>query len=242
MDNASDIIKNNTQLTIESLQEMYKDINLEKNKSFYKMIAKYYSAISIIILNLKKFEKNDDKVILLDNILLNFCSLIHCVVLKDIKLINFIFRNILESVIRYITEDITTRNVESLFKILTSCSPDTYSGAHLVQKYSGQLKNIYTKNCLYVHTATSKIPSNLVNLFDYRNNSNDDEMLDLMNDFNILNIAVITLFKVLEKNLYLSIPMNAKIYIDEITPLASRIEYQSFLHDCDERNRIARTY
>lgn len=232
MDNNQKIIEQSTKSTIQSLEQMYKNISLETNKTFYKTITKYYSAISIIIINLKTGEENEDKKILLDNILLNFCSLIHCVVLKDMKLINFIYRNIVESVIRYITDDLTTRNLDQLFKVLTTYSSGVPSGSELVRKYGGQLKDIFTKSCLYVHTDTSKIPTNLVNLYDYQNNNNEEETLRLMHDFDILNTAIINLFKVLHKELYLGLPINNKMYIDEITPLPSRIEYQAFLHDC----------
>ena len=229
--NSSQIIEEYTQFTIESLQQIYKDIRLETNKTFYKAITKYYSAMSIMISNIQVVEINEDKKILLDNILLNFCSLIHCVVLKDIKLINFIYRNIIESVIRYITNDITTRDLDQLFKQLTTYSSNVSSGTYLVQKHGGQLKHVYIKNCSYVHTDTSKIPSNLINLFDYQNNINDEKISHLMGDFNLLNVAIITLFKVFYKELYLGLSSNCKDYVDEITPLASRIEYKEFLNE-----------
>ena len=229
---SKDIIEKNTESVIELLELMYKNISLETNKDFYRTITTYYSAISIIIKKLKTDEESTDKIILLDNVLLNFCSLIHCVVLKDIKLINFIYRNIIESVIRYIANDFTTRDLEQLFKILTNYSLHVSSGTDLVRKYGGQLKYIYTKNCSYVHTDPSKIPTNLVNLTDYQSIDNQDQISYLKKDFEILNTAIIGLFKVLYKDKYIDLPINNKIYIDEITPLKNRTEYQAFLHDC----------
>jgi len=134
--------------------------------------------------------------------------------------------------VRYIANDLTARDLDPFFKALTTYSSVVSSGSDLVRKYGGQLKNIYAKNCLYVHTDTSKVPANLVNLYDYQKSNNKDEILHLMGDFIIFNVAVINLFKVLYKDLYLNLPINNKIYIDEITPLSSRTEYQAFLHDC----------
>jgi len=229
--NHKQTIIHNTISTMNSLKQIYIDINALKNRAFYKEITRFYSAIAIIINTLKINEHREPNRILLDNILLNFCSLIHCVVLRDTKLINFIYRNIIESIIRYLTNNLTSHDLDSLFKILTTYPSDGFTGPNLVQKYGGQLKDIYTRNCLYVHTDTSKIPTNLVNLSDYKNHINDCEMSVLLNDFKMLNFAIITLFKVFYKNLYINTPINQKSYIDDLTPLGYRVEYQNFLHD-----------
>jgi len=229
--NHKQTIIHNTISTMNSLKQIYIDINALKNRSFYKEITKYYSAIAIIINTLKANEYSEPRRTLLDNILLNFCSLIHCIVLRDIKLINFIFRNIIESIIRYLTNELTSRDLDLLFKSLTTFPSDGFTGPNLIQKYGGQLKDIYTRNCLYVHTDTSKIPTNLVNLSDYKNYDSDNEISVLLNDFKILNLAIISLYKIFYKNLYSDTPINQKSYIDELTPLDYRVEYQSFLHD-----------
>ncbi|WP_270558165.1 hypothetical protein, partial [Clostridium perfringens] len=63
-----------------------------------------------------KLELNEKDKILLCNLNLNFCSLINCVVLGDEKLINFLYRNIIETILRFCTKEYESKDLEAMFK------------------------------------------------------------------------------------------------------------------------------
>lgn len=221
------IINQNTENTITSLKKIYININEDKNYTFYKDISKYYTAISSWVEVLKETFKDDNSKILLNNVLLDYCSIMHCVALGDVKLINFLFRNIIESFLRYITNELTARDIEEMFRKLSLNTNEKEK--KLIQVYSSQIKQIYDDTCLYVHADTSRMPTDLTNLLDYYRNSINIEMESLRKAFERLNIALINLLKIKYVELFINMKINVKGFLDEIVPIDERVKYQNYL-------------
>lgn len=81
------IIKDKINDTFEFLNTIYKNLdqNDSDNKDIIREINKSYILISIWRNNFS----DDKNIALIDNILLNYCSLTHAILLKDNKVINF---------------------------------------------------------------------------------------------------------------------------------------------------------
>lgn len=221
------IINQNTENTIASLEKIYININVDKNYKFYKDISKYYTAISSWVEVLKENFKDDNGKILLNNVLLDYCSIIHCVALGDVKLINFLLRNIIESFLRYITNELIARDIEEMFRQLSLNTNEEEK--KMIQVYSSQIKQIYDDTCLYVHADTSRMPTDLTTLLDYYCNSINIEMDSLRKVFEKLNIALINLLKIKYVYLFVNMKVNVKGFLDEIVPIDERVKYQNYL-------------
>ncbi|MGX4490459.1 hypothetical protein ACWJV3_13065, partial [Clostridioides difficile] len=191
-------------------------------------INKYYTLITFWINAFKSNVISNDKSILLDNILLDYCSLMHCVTLGDIKLINFLFRNIIESILRYITDELETKDLESLFKKMSSGIVDN-TEKYLLQTYASQIKQVYDDTCLYIHTDISKIQQNLTNLIDYKLNLEESKIDFLNNTFNKMNISILNILRIKYYPIYLAMKDNAKGFHDQFIPLEDKIKFQRFL-------------
>lgn len=169
-----ELINKSTDDTIVALGNIYKNLNLEINRKFINNVNKYYIIMNVWNKKLKVKFNNADISRLLDNILLDYCSILNCVILSDEKLLNFLYRNIIESTLRIISGDLKTREIDNLFTDISKNSVGTKE-KELLQMYSSQLKRIYNNNCLFIHTDTQKIPENITNLFEYNNNSNENK-------------------------------------------------------------------
>lgn len=224
------IINESASKTILSLEEIFKDINIDKNKEFVHQITKFFMAMEIW--SRKITEKNSDTNLekLMKNILLNYCSILNCLILGDEKVIKFLYRNIIESILRAITLNFNTKDIEGLFKnISNSCT--TVKEKELIQTYLSVLKSIYDDTCLYVHTDVSKIPHNLNNLVKYNINSKTLKVDKLLNDFNNLNICMLCILLIKYYDLYTSFKSNARGFIDEIIPLSKRVQISHFIEE-----------
>ncbi|NFL75549.1 hypothetical protein FDB81_07375 [Clostridium sporogenes] len=222
------IINKGTEKTIDSLNEVFKSLNIEKNKEFIRNITKYYMVIAIWFKNLKEnISENDDRRFLLDNILLDYCSILNCVILGDEKIINFLYRNVIESMLRFVTCELTTKEIDKLFnKISQECKGNKEK--KIMQTYVSVLKSIYDESCLYIHTDVDKIPSDLKNLIDYNNKSKKLDMSKLINSFNNLNISIFSILQIKYYDIYLNFKSNTKGLINEVMPLKYRIRNSEF--------------
>ena len=227
MDLVSDfkrVINNNTDNCIEELKKVFIDIKIDKNKECYKDINKFYTGLVIWVQVLKEQEKIEEKKILLDNILLNYCSILNGIVLGDIKVINFLYRNVIESIVRYITGELTTQNLEQAFKNLSNMVDDNNKDSILI--YVSRLKQIYDSTCLYIHTDTKKIDSRLTTLINFKKNSEEVNLDSIKEDFKKMNISIICILSIIFKKERQKMRDNAKGYLAEIIPLEDRIRIE----------------
>lgn len=222
------LINQNTEKTINSLAQIYIDTDKTKNSKFYKDITKYYSLMYVWVSKLSETETSQEKKILLYNVLLNYCSIINCVKLGDKKLIMFLYRNTIEGIIRYITSELTTKELDSLFSSIIK-DEDIEIQKELVQMYTSQIKQIYNDACLYIHTDTSKITKDIKNLIDYIYNMSNESLEMLRKDFEKMNIAIISIFKLRYVDVYLGMKANSRALHDEIMPLNDNIRYGDFI-------------
>nr|WP_312986019.1 hypothetical protein [Clostridioides sp.] len=222
------IIKVNTESSIESLNKIYISVNREDNYLFYKEINQYYTLLkSWFTMLQKKYDEDFD--LLLDNILINYCSLMHCVTLCDLKLINFLFRNTIESFLRFLLLDIENRDIERMFSELSSESIGCEK--ELIQMYSSQMRQIYTDNCFYIHAQPSKMIKDFNTLLDYKNNIDNPnlELYNLRIKFSNLNVAILSLLRIKYAERYIYMKDNIKSMHDEILPLQENIRYNEYL-------------
>ncbi|MFQ9672145.1 MAG: hypothetical protein ACLRZT_02065 [Clostridium paraputrificum] len=216
------IININTQKTIKVLKSTFNNVNEEKNKSFIKSVTKYYTAIAIWNNNLSNiFGVNRRR--LIDNILLDYCSLLNCIVLGDEKLINFLYRNIIESILRVITNELKIKEIDSLFKIEKLGYRNIYE-KKLIETYSSRIKSIYINSCKYVHADIDKIPKKITNLLEYYTNSNNSNNNKMLREFEELNISILCILRIKYSNIYNNFKPNSKSFVEEIIPLKERIK------------------
>ncbi|SCK04726.1 Uncharacterised protein [uncultured Clostridium sp.] len=216
------IININTQKTIEVLKNTFNNVNIEKNKPFIKSVTKYYTAIAIWNNNLSNIWGADRKK-LMDNILLDYCSLLNCIVLGDEKLINFLYRNIIESILRVITNELKNKEIDSLFKI-EKIGYKNIEEKKMIESYSSLIKSIYINSCKYVHVDINKIPKKITNLLQYNTNSDTINNSKMLKDFEDLNIAILSILRIKYSNIYYNFKPNSKSFIEEIIPLKERIK------------------
>lgn len=221
------IIDKSTNETIKALEDIYKNINIEKNKMFIRNISKYY--MGMVIWNKKLKEGlNDGRIVkLLDNILLDYCSILNCVILGDEKVMNFLYRNIIESVLRIISLEFDSKEIDCLFNGISK-GYNTDKEKEILDAYSSLLKSIYNHNCLYIHTDVNRIPERLTNLIEYRNNSEDIDFSELIKKFDDLNIAILCIFQIKYYFIYNTFKPNAKGLMAEIIPYSNRIKFGDF--------------
>lgn len=219
-----EIISNNTHNTFSELTKIYNDPQIEKNYNLIKEINTSYTLISIWRNNLA----NESNIELINNILLNYCSLTHSIILKDIKIINFILRNIIESFIRFINSDARSKDLEGLFKKLREKSPNSV-GERLIEAYSSQLKDIYTQNNFYVHTDISKIPD-IKTLIEYRDNNSIDYVF-IENQIKKLTNSMVNIFRIVYINIFIDMKSNSKGLHYEIISLKDNEKFDLFLKE-----------
>ncbi|MBI6008372.1 hypothetical protein H8J91_04310 [Clostridium perfringens] len=223
-----EIIDENTEKTINSLKEIYIEVNEDKKYDFYKSISKYYTAINLWKKQLEaKLELNEKDKILLCNLNLNFCSLINCVVLGDEKLINFLYRNIIETILRFCTKEYESKDLEAMFKKI--CITDNINKKKYLEKYSSQLKSIYINSCHYVHTDTSKINYDLVNLIKYKHNIEEFDLKKENNNFCKMLSIILQILQIMYIDLFEKMKSTSKAYFYDLSDLEQRIEYKEIL-------------
>lgn len=216
-----EIISNNTNSTFNELTKIYNNPQTEKNYNLIKEINTSYTLISIWRNNLA----NESNIQLLNNILLNYCSLTHSIILKDIKIINFILRNIIESFIRFINSDTCSKDLEDLFKKLRKKAPNAV-GETLIEAYSSQLKDIYTQNNLYVHTDISKIPD-IKTLIEYRNNDSINYVF-IESQIKKLTNSMVNIFRIVYINVFIGMRPNSQGLHYEIISLKDNEKFDFF--------------
>ncbi len=218
------IIDISTEDTINILKNTFVEVNSEKNELFVRSISKYYMIMSIWNKKLKETTQDYKIGKLLDNILLDYCSILNCVILGDEKVLNFLYRNIIESVLRVISSEFESKEIDALFNgIGRDCSGSVEKT--VLNSYSSLLKSIYNVNCLYIHTDVEKIPDNLINLIAYNNNSKELNTDNLIKKFDDLNIAILCIFQIKYYNIYINLKSNAKGLMDELIPFKNRVKF-----------------
>lgn len=204
--------------TKDYLKSLYIDIDEENKNDAYLAIDKYYRAISIWkrVLDL---EEKDEKIV--NNILLDYCFLLHGFVIFDIKSIKFLFRNIIESFIRFITNDYEGRDIELIFSNITK----KYEGKEKVYlgTYISQLKQIYDEACLYIHANTDKMNEEIYTLISIQTNNVGDEIKKTIEEFIRMNVAMLCIIKKENCETYDKMKENARGYLNYIIPLEERI-------------------
>lgn len=107
------------------------------------------------------------------DILQDMLSIIRTIPLKDVKIINFLIRNITEDFLRlycinYDSQIANTKQPNQLFDIIFSKTTDDF-----LHKNLNGIKIIYKEACQYVHSA--KMANNIYQcLKDYEGNENND--------------------------------------------------------------------
>lgn len=228
MDLVTDIkrdVENSTKKTINTLKTVYSNIE-EKNKKFYKDINIYYMIMSIWVNKLSYKYGNEENKNLLYNILVNYCSIINCVTLGDIKLINFLYRNTIEGVIRFISGETKSKDIEKIFRCISKNMSYSEDEIIILQSYASQLKSIYTDSCLYIHTDVSKIDKDIANMIKYRFNMENVDLEDTRRDFVKMNNSIINIFKIIYYDVYMEMKDNSKALHDEILPLKENMKVE----------------
>lgn len=221
MDLVSDFkerIESSTLQTVLSLNKIYKNISHQK-KDFIREINKFYIGIRILFHYMSGEEK---QVVLSNNILLDMCSLLHCVVLGDVKLIFFLYRNIIESFLRYLTKDYDSKNLDGLFNIIDGGTSGKEK--QILEKYKSQIKDIYTECCRYIHVNIKNIPKNIYDLKKYDTYIKNDLSTE-KKKFQQLSVLIISILEIKYNDKYRLLKGNSKAYIDEIMPRKQRTEY-----------------
>lgn len=221
------MINTNTKKSISFLQKIYISVDQEKKYDLYRDVNKYYTAMSIWVKNLIEYDDSENN-ILLNNILLDYCSIINCIVLNDKKLIFFEIRNIIESFIRIVTKNYTTRDLEKLFRDINAIE-SIECKKNQMQIHISRLKQSYDEACLHIHTDTTRIPMSLTNLIDY--NLNDISINEAMTTFNKVNLAMLNILKIKYIETYMSLKDNAKTYMDELLKLEDRIAFKKIIEE-----------
>lgn len=218
------ICSESTEKLIKYLERIYINTDAKENREFFSQIDKYYRALAIWKEALTNKSTNTERDKLLDNVLLDYCSMIHNVVIGDIKVLHFLMRNCIESFVRYITNCLRTKELEKLF----SDASQKYSGniQNLMRTYMSQLKQVYKESCLYVHADTSKIEKNICTLLMLENSVNGSQKDKIKADFTRINVAMICVLKIKYFTIFENMKENAKGYLDYVTPFDERIKEQ----------------
>ncbi len=217
------IIKDKINDTFEFLNTIYKNLdqNDSDNKDIIREINKSYILISIWRNNFS----DDKNIALIDNILLNYCSLTHAILLKDNKVINFLLRNSIESFLRYVNNEPDTRDLEALFSDLKDRVAIS-EGKNLISNYSSQLKNIYTNSNFYIHTYIDKIPD-IKTLADYLHND-DFNYISVKKTLEKMNKAMICILRIIYIDVFLSLKPNAQAAHYEFIHLDENIKFDDY--------------
>lgn len=204
--------------TKDYLKSVYIDIDENNKNDAYLAIDKYYRAISIWkrVLDLEEKETK-----LINNILLDYCFLLHGFVIFDIKSIKFLFRNIIESFIRFITNDYEGRDIELIFSNITK----KYEGKEkkYLEIYVSQLRQIYDEACLYIHANTEKMNEEIYTLLSIQDNNEEIEIKKTIKEFVRMNVAMLSILKKENSETYDRMKENAQGYLNYIIPLEERI-------------------
>lgn len=230
MDLVSDftrLIDKNTGATIDFLKSKYVIVNEDKNYNFIKDINKYYTGVSIWVKKITE-SNNSEQIMLLNNILMDYCSILNSVILGDEKIFYFLVRNIIESFIRAITMNFTTRDLEQLFKDIAIGEENEYC-KQKIQTHVSRLKQIYNDSCLYIHADTSKIPMSLTNLIKYYNYGEEKNFEEARVTFKKINLAMLNIFQLLYRDTYIDFKDNAKSYLNELIELEDRITFYKII-------------
>lgn len=217
------IIKGNTNHTINFLKKYYLNIDETNKKYFYTSINKYYTAMAIWNEKLAESNLDSNNEKLFENILYDYCSIIKSVINNDIKVVNFLLRNIIESFIRYTTLELNTRDLEGLFAKISK-DIENNKQKELVQTYVSQLKQVYTEACSYIHTDVDKINPDMFSLLQLQNGDTKQDMIKLCEKFTRINIGMLCIMKILYKETFDSIKENVRDYLNFVVPLEQRIK------------------
>lgn len=217
-----------TEKILEYLRTVYKDPH-EERRDFYLEIDKYYRALLIWKDAFSAKSHNIERDKLLDNILHDYCSMVHNIVVADIKVLYFLLRNIIESFVRYISNDLTTRDLEAAFSSVTAnCSGDIKL-QKFVRVYMSQLKQVYDEACLYIHTDTTKIDKDVYTLLSFNSELDISRLGVIKKDFVMINIAMLSILKVRNVVVMQNMRENAQGYLNFVIPLEERVREQNIL-------------
>ena len=146
------------------------------------------------------------------DILQDMLSIIRTIPLKDVKIINFLIRNITEDFIRlyccqYGSNIANTRQPNQLFDIIFSKTTDDF-----LHKNFNSIKNIYKEACQYVHSA--KMANNIYQcLKDYEGNENDSIIEKLISNLMQLIKFINNIFLIKYKSTFEKASLESQSFI-----------------------------
>lgn len=216
------LINKNTAKSVKILKGTFK--NVGEGNLFYKAINRYYTGMRVLFEYLPKDERRS---ILLNNILMNMCSLMYCVTLKDIKLIYFLYRNTIECLLRYISEDYESRELEKLF--LDIDQDVTGYEKICLEKYKSQIKYLYTEACHYIHTDVTRMPKEIKNMKQYDTHRRSINLSKELEFFKRLSYLIVIILIIKNYTQYDIMKKNSKAYLNDILTLEGRKELKSIL-------------
>ena len=218
------LIQKNSEKSLAKLNELYKDVKQDLRKNFYKSINKFYTAMEVWVRQLSQKEIDEENKIILKNILYNYCLILHIVVIGDKKILNFLYRNTIEGFIRYLTGELESRELDSLFSKVNKVESGKCRST--MEIYISRLKQIYDESCLYIHTDTSRMPDDLITLLDLQNKHNEIDLKEEKDTFDKMNLAMINILKIKYYDLYKEFKDNIKSYMDELLTLDDRKRFK----------------
>ena len=215
---------------LEHLRTIYKKDMGEKHRDFYLQIDKYYRALLIWEKAFSIHSHNIERDKLLDNILRDYCSMIHNIVFGDVKVLYFLLRNIIESFVRYISNNLLTIDLESLFSNVAKNCVESAECQNYVRTYMAQLKQVYDKSCLYIHADTTRVKEDVYTLLEIYGDQNTEELEAIKKEFVMINVAMLCLLKVKNVAVFRNMKENAQGYLDFVIPLEKRVQEQKILN------------
>lgn len=219
-----------TEKLLEYLRTVYTDFQ-EDRRDFYLEIDKYYRALLIWkdTFSLRSYNIERDK--LLDNILHDYCSMVHNIAIVDIKVLYFLLRNIIESFVRYISNDLTTKDLEAAFSSVTANIVGDDKLQSFVRVYMSQLKQVYDEACLYIHADTTRMNKDMYTLLSFNSEQDIVKLEIIRKDFVMINIAMLSILKVKNVAVLEKMKENARWYLNFVIPLEERIREQKILYE-----------
>lgn len=217
------IINDKIEDTFEFLSSIYKNIDI--NDTNYKDIIRELNKSYVLISIWKNKFDTEENIMLINNILLNYCSLTHAIFLKDSKVINFLFRNSIESFLRFINNQPDTRDLESLFSDLKE-KVSISQGKSLIIDYSSQLKDIYDNSNFYIHTYINNIPD-IKTLNEYLHNDTFNYKT-IKRDLEKMNKAMVCILRIVYIDVFITLKPNAQAAHYEFMPLDENEKFDNY--------------
>lgn len=143
----------------------------------------------------------------------------------------FLLRNIIESFVRYISNDLTTKDLEAAFSSVTANIVGDDKLQSFVRVYMSQLKQVYDEACLYIHADTTRMNKDMYTLLSFNSEQDIVKLEIIRKDFVMINIAMLSILKVKNVAVLEKMKENARGYLNFVIPLEERIREQKILYE-----------